>query len=78
MSSGLQPAEPSLLEKGFSPGHSATPTTFHNISFRIQTGETPMNTPKKSGFGIDDWWPILVIAFGLTFISILAFFHPHH
>jgi hypothetical protein len=37
-----------------------------------------MNTPKKSGFGIDDWWPILVIAFGLTFISILAFFHPHH
>jgi steroid 5-alpha reductase family enzyme len=26
---------------------------------------------------IDTWWPLLVILFGVTFISTLVFFHPH-
>jgi hypothetical protein len=27
---------------------------------------------------IDRWWPLLLILFGLTFISVLAFFAPMH
>jgi hypothetical protein len=26
---------------------------------------------------LDRWWPLLVIVFGVTFISTLVFFHPH-
>jgi len=26
---------------------------------------------------IDTWWPLLVILFGVLFISTLVFFHPH-
>jgi len=26
---------------------------------------------------IDRFWPLLLILFGLTFISTLALFHPH-
>ncbi len=25
---------------------------------------------------LDRWWPLLVIVFGVTFISTLVFFHP--
>ena len=25
---------------------------------------------------IDTWWPLLLIIFGLTFISVLVFFNP--
>jgi hypothetical protein len=26
---------------------------------------------------IDRWWPLLLIAFGATFIGTLVFFHPY-
>jgi hypothetical protein len=33
-----------------------------------------MSAPKDSF--IDRWWPLFLICFGLTFITILALFHP--
>lgn len=27
---------------------------------------------------IDQWWPLLLILFGLIFIAALVFFHPTH
>ncbi len=36
-----------------------------------------MSSHKKEPF-IDRWWPVFLILFGLTFISILALFHPVH
>jgi hypothetical protein len=34
-----------------------------------------MSAHNKDSF-IDRWWPLFLILFGLTFISILALFHP--
>jgi hypothetical protein len=34
-----------------------------------------MSSSRKSSW-LDRWWPLLLILFGLTFISTLAFFSP--
>jgi hypothetical protein len=35
-----------------------------------------MSAHNKDSF-VDRWWPAGLILFGLTFIGILARFHPH-
>lgn len=35
-----------------------------------------MSSGSKSGIWLDRWWPLLLIMFGLVFISTLAFFSP--
>jgi hypothetical protein len=36
-----------------------------------------MSAGNHSGHWLDRWWPLLLIAFGATFISVLVFFHPY-
>jgi len=36
-----------------------------------------MSSSNGSGPWLDRWWPLLLILFGVTFISVLAGFHPH-
>ncbi len=37
-----------------------------------------MSASHESKSWIDTWWPLLVILFGVLFISTLVFFHPYH
>jgi len=34
-----------------------------------------MNSSKESSW-LESWWPLLVILYGVLFVSILATFHP--
>ena len=36
-----------------------------------------MSTSSESQSWLDRWWPLLLVLFGLGFISILAFFAPY-
>lgn len=36
-----------------------------------------MSSSHESQSWIDRWWPLLLILFGLTFVSVLVFFKPH-
>ncbi len=36
-----------------------------------------MNSPHHSDRWIDHWWPLLVIIFGLLFVTLLVTFQPH-
>jgi hypothetical protein len=47
------------------------------LGWRGNTGETdPMSESHETEFWLDTWWPLLVIVFGVTFVSILVSFHP--
>lgn len=35
-----------------------------------------MSSSENSGFWLDRWWPLLVILFGVIFVSILVSFKP--
>lgn len=35
-----------------------------------------MSSSNETGFWLDQWWPLLVILFGLLFVSFLVSFHP--
>jgi len=35
-----------------------------------------MSSSTESGSWLDSWWPLLVILFGLIFVSILVTFSP--
>jgi hypothetical protein len=35
-----------------------------------------MSSSHESGSWVDEWWPLLVIAFGLIFVTLLVSFHP--
>lgn len=35
-----------------------------------------MGSSEHEEFWLDTWWPALVIAFGVIFVSILVSFHP--
>jgi hypothetical protein len=35
-----------------------------------------MSEAGEKGFWLDTWWPVLVIAFGVTFVTVLVTFHP--
>jgi len=37
-----------------------------------------MSRSHKSESWLDRWWLLLLILFGLVFISVLAFFHPSY
>jgi hypothetical protein len=35
-----------------------------------------MSSSTKTEFWLDRWWPLLVILYGVLFVSILVSFHP--
>jgi hypothetical protein len=35
-----------------------------------------MDSSSEPGFWLDRWWPLMVILFGLIFVSILVSFKP--
>jgi hypothetical protein len=35
-----------------------------------------MSASHERGFWLDRWWPLFVILFGVTFVSILVSFKP--
>ncbi|RXH56769.1 hypothetical protein GRAN_0079 [Granulicella sibirica] len=35
-----------------------------------------MSSPNESGAGIERWWQLLVILFGLIFLTLLVSFSP--
>jgi hypothetical protein len=35
-----------------------------------------MSTSSKSGSWLENWWPLLVILYGVLFVSILVSFKP--
>ena len=35
-----------------------------------------MSDSEHKEFWLDTWWPLLVIGFGVAFVSILVSFHP--
>jgi hypothetical protein len=35
-----------------------------------------MSSSNGSGSWLDNWWPLLVILYGVLFVSVLNCFHP--
>ena len=35
-----------------------------------------MSSSHESGSWLDTWWPLLVILFGVTFVSVVALWKP--
>ena len=35
-----------------------------------------MSTSEKQQNWLDEWWPVVVIVFGIIFVSVLVTFHP--
>jgi hypothetical protein len=35
-----------------------------------------MSSSSESGSWLESWWPLLVILYGVLFVSILVSFHP--
>jgi hypothetical protein len=47
-----------------------------NQGIRTKTWEVVMESSSDAGWWLDRWFPLLVILFGLIFVSILVSFKP--
>jgi hypothetical protein len=47
------------------------------MSVRIEQEDRAMSSSNHSLSWMETWWPLGVILFGLTFLTILVSFNPH-
>ena len=69
MSSSYESGQAVRHEAGESAGHGSIHETEHGMGH---------GSGHETGTFLDAWWPLLVIAFGVTFFLIVALWHPSY